>query len=170
MMTFILRKKCCNPTHRTRVTAFLLNGKNAILNWPPLLIATLLRGLSWFFVIRITSPNIPPSGALSRQIIPKISNFHYGPRTIDKLLNFAEMKFSSQRTFKSEVQDQNFLIGLVKILYYPIVTNLMRAPKARFDSVYGYKQNAHRRRASKVTNEVSISNIYSKTCWPPSMT
>ena len=36
---------------------------------------------------------------------------------LDKLLY--EMKFSSQQTFKSEIQDKNFLIGLVKILYYP---------------------------------------------------
>ena len=78
---FHIKKKSCNPTQRTRDTAFLLNGTNAILNWPSLLIATLLRRLSWFSVIRITSPNIPPNGALSRRIIPKNSNFHYGPRT-----------------------------------------------------------------------------------------
>ena len=79
MLNLVWRKECCNPTHRTRDIAF---GKNAILNWPPLLIAILLRGLSLFFVIRITSPSIPSSGALSRQIIPKNSNFHYGSRTI----------------------------------------------------------------------------------------
>jgi len=78
---FHIKKKSCNPTYRTRDIAFLLNGKNAILNWPPLQKATLLKRLSWFFVIRITSPNISPSGALSRQIIPKNSNFHYGLRT-----------------------------------------------------------------------------------------
>jgi len=84
---FHIKKKSCNPTHRTRDIAFLLNGKNAILNWPPLITATLLRGLSWFFLIKITSPNIPASGALSRQIIAINSNFHYGPRTTIIALN-----------------------------------------------------------------------------------
>jgi len=46
---------------------------------------------------------------------------------------------SSQRSFQSEIQDKNFLIGLVNILYYPTITNLMRAPQAQANLIYSYK-------------------------------
>ena len=46
-------------------------------------------------------------------------SFYTSSFYFDKLLYFGEMKFVSQRTFKSEIQDKKFLIKLVNIMYYP---------------------------------------------------
>ena len=66
------------------------------------------------------------------------------------------MKFSSQRTFKSEIENEKFLIELVKILHYPRVTDSMRTPRALANLIYTYEHNARRKRASEVTNELSL--------------
>ena len=76
------------------------------------------------------------------------------------------MKFSNQRTFKSEIQNKKFL---VKISFYPRVTNLMRAPKARANLIYSYKHKCTPKACLR-GNQWSfyLQNPF-QNLWPPNL-
>ena len=73
------------------------------------------------------------------------------------------MKFWSQRTFKSGIHDKKCLIELSEFCIAEQLSIWCESRRRKPTQFTVINRNARGRRASEVTNEVSISNIYFKT-------